>query len=285
MSTLKRGELAHRLSAFLAIASAGCFGYGFLILFSEEGSDLAIPFFVAGGVNVIAGIIFGHVAILRITGAAGERILFETFFPLGMSLVPVGGPIIALLSAIKLLRGKLGSATITSSSGSSHSVSHYDAMKLGKAGVPAGLCLLVVVCLQPLFGYYLYKTETEPAKPSSPPAAEKRNPEPVSRQEKLERYSRGACDGMIACYTRADHVGQLAGRVIMKVGDNGEVRSVEIKSPQTREAILKCIRRVAMKKHIPDFEGPMGNLVCEYAGSMAGKTSSVNTNEDFLPAK
>jgi hypothetical protein len=200
-----------------------------------------------------------------------------------MSLVPVAGPLLALLSAYKLLRGRLGAATITTTSGGVRSVRSYAAKNLGRAGVPAGLLLVMLACAQPLLGLYLLRAEPGPEAPEGPrPEVAPRAVEPAVAVDDPERFGKYACEGVLACYP-SDFVGQVAGRLVMEVDAAGRVTGADVRVPDAAPPILGCIRRVCDAKRIPDFTGPGGRLVCEYAGSIAGKTRSMNISAQFIP--
>ncbi|MBW2702767.1 MAG: hypothetical protein JRF33_18250 [Deltaproteobacteria bacterium] len=138
------------LAYCMAFLSGAGFYYAiYLMLACGQEGDLIVPF-VIGAVAAVAGIGFTFAAVLKRTSVAGEHILFDTWFPMFMSAVPVAGPFIALWSAVRLIIGRLGSATITSSSGSSRSTRHHKAMGLRGSGLPGGLILLVLASMQPL---------------------------------------------------------------------------------------------------------------------------------------
>ncbi|MBW1871792.1 MAG: hypothetical protein JRJ19_06990 [Deltaproteobacteria bacterium] len=84
------------------------------------------------------------------------------------------------------------------------------------------------------------------------------------------------------CYTRAEFIGQVAGRIVMQVDEYGKVTKIEAKLPNTDKAIQACIRKVCLNKRISKFDGPPGDLVCEFAGSVAGSTHSVSTTAKFV---
>jgi hypothetical protein len=175
--------LAWRISTGVAVLSAASFGGAFALLFSGAASELRLVLFLGGAAAVVAGVIFGHLALLRLTGQPGERILLETFFPMVMSLVPVAGPFIALWRVVKLLRGRLDEATVTTTSGKSMRSRHYSAEAIGRAGVPVALCLLVLVCLQPLIGLRIYGAAAKRGEPATPPTVERPEPRPSEAED------------------------------------------------------------------------------------------------------
>ncbi len=98
------------IAYLMAATTAGGFYYGFyLIVASTQPSDLIAPF-VVGGVAAVVGIGCTFFSIIRRAGGAGEHVLFDTWFPMLMSAVPLAGPFIALWSSFKLLRGRIGAA-------------------------------------------------------------------------------------------------------------------------------------------------------------------------------
>ncbi len=125
--------------------------FSFYLFISGTPLSSLVPLFVLAGVLSLVSMGMTFLAILNRTVASGVHVLFDTWFPLFMVAVPVGGPLIALWSAFKLLRGKLGASTITVSSGGSRSRTHYDAVKLYGSGVPGGILLIVLATVQPLF--------------------------------------------------------------------------------------------------------------------------------------
>ncbi|MBN2495752.1 MAG: hypothetical protein JXR96_14260 [Deltaproteobacteria bacterium] len=146
------GQVLLALAYLSAVLCAGGFFYGlYLILAQSDGSALVLPF-VTSGVAAVAGIGFTFAAVLKRTDVAGEHILFDTWFPMFMALVPVAGPFITLWSAIRLLAGRLGAATITSSS---HGTRVHDAKRLYGSGLPGGVILLVLASAQPLLATFL----------------------------------------------------------------------------------------------------------------------------------
>ena len=83
---------------FLALAygaASACiagFGYAFYLMLAQaQETEWTIPFLV-GGLAALAGIGFTFGAVLTRTTVAGEHILFHTWFPLFMGLVPLAGP-------------------------------------------------------------------------------------------------------------------------------------------------------------------------------------------------
>jgi len=280
----KKGQNAYKLTYVFSIVAFVNLAFAFLLVFSEYNDFPSFPFFIAGGAAIVIGIICGHIALIRLTGLAGERVLFETFFPMMMSLVPLAGPFIALASAYKLLRGRLGAATITSSGGGSYSVRSYEATGLGRAGIPTGLILVMLASLQPLVAYSIYSIEsqTETSPEAVPKPRVKPEPSQASLPAKIERYGKNACHGILKCYTRAEFIGQVAGKIVMPVDEYGKVTKIEAKLPNTDKAIQECIRKICLRKRIFNFDGPPGNLVCEFAGSVAGSTHSVTTTAKFV---
>lgn len=111
----------------------------------------SLVFVIVGAVSCgVVGLLLSFSAMKRRAGAAGSHALFDTIFPMMMSMVPVAGPFIALLSVRKLLfLDRLNAATITTTSGASRSTSHYDRLKLHGSGRPAGLVLLILALVQP----------------------------------------------------------------------------------------------------------------------------------------
>ncbi len=134
----------------MALLTATAFYYAIYLTLAQVQEVALIPYYVVGGVAAVAGIGFTFAAVLRRTSIAGEHILFDTWFPMFMSMVPIAGPFIALWSAFKLMRGRLGSATITTTSGGSRSVRHHNAQSLRGSGPPGALILLVLASMQPL---------------------------------------------------------------------------------------------------------------------------------------
>ncbi len=134
----------------LALLVAGLIGWGCYAILAQADEVGIITPFVLALVTALAAMGLSWVAIRKNVDIAGDHLLFDTWFPLAMAVVPVAGPLIALWSAIKLLRGRISAASITTSSGGGiGSTAHYDAVELGGHGVPAGILLVVVALTQP----------------------------------------------------------------------------------------------------------------------------------------
>jgi hypothetical protein len=145
---------------------------GFLLIIYGIDAAEVWGLFVAGGLGVLLSMGLSFWGILRRSGAAGEHLLFDTWFPMFMAAVPLAGPFIALWSAIRLLfLDRLSAATITTSSGSSSSTSHYDAVPLHGSGRPAGLLLIALAALQPMIALTITVEAQRPAGPAEQPTA------------------------------------------------------------------------------------------------------------------
>ncbi len=145
-----KGQVLLALAYAMATACLMGFGYGFyLVLARAQAGSWSLPFIV-GGVAAVAGIGFTFGAVIRRTAVAGEHILFHTWFPMFMALVPMAGPFIALWSAFVLLRNRVGAATITTRTGASRTTRHHEAHGLQGTGRPGGVILVALAALQPL---------------------------------------------------------------------------------------------------------------------------------------
>lgn len=279
--------------AYLAtIIAAALLETGLLLSFSADPPELLWVYFVGGGLNAIVAMLLGFYAILKRTGGAGEHVLFSTWFPMFMAAVPIAGPVIALISAIKLLRGRIGPATITSTSGSSRSTSSYDALYLHGSGVPAGLLLLFLVSLQPQIAWFVYQQETapdqveEPAPVAARPAAEQPAPgEPTAekRRRKIWVMEDIVCQGVFECYTAADHVGPATGKLIVELGADGRAKDVRLRLASTPQKVAECLIDLGEDIAFEDYRGPGGVLTCEFAGQVSGRVVSGKKAGHFVP--
>jgi len=129
--------------------------------------------------------------------------------------------------------------------------------------------------------------EPEPAPPSEPVPAPEPEEEsaPETPKQRYERYAQSACDGVLECYQQNDFVGHAAGKITMKVGASGKVRTIKSKLPGASRKIGLCIKRVCKRKRIADFEGPRGTLVCTFAGTLGGGSVMISRSGEFVPRK
>ena len=83
------------LFAALFVASFAAVAWQVMIgleLFSMQ----MVPFFAAMAVFSLLGMLFSYLNVRKTKGTAGELLLFSTWFPLLMSLVPIAGPFLSL---------------------------------------------------------------------------------------------------------------------------------------------------------------------------------------------
>jgi len=118
----------------------------------------------------------------------------------------------------------------------------------------------------------------EAATESGPPAEE-------TAEQKYERYASGACSGVLRCYQESDFVGHLAGKIVMKVNARGRVVSVKPRLKGASKRIRACVKRACKKRLIADFDGPPGNLICTFAGTLGGGSVMIDRSGAFVPEK
>ncbi len=267
VSEAERGPVLGLVSYVLAGVTALTLGPAWLMVLRDGDAATATPAFVVAGVLALGAVIVGHLAIVYTTKEAGDRVFFETVFPAVMSLVPVAGPFIALWCAVGLLRGRLPAATITTNSSSTS----YEATRIGRAGAPVALVLIMLAASQPLAVWAIQNAVNAPPD------------EATARAARYAAYSQAGCGGVADCYTQAAHVGQVAGRAVLEIDARGAVTAVDLTLPDTPAPIDACVRGLLAGRALPDFADPAGTLTCSWAGSVSGATQAVQIDGEFRP--
>ena len=134
---------------------------------------------------------------------------------------------------------------------------------------------------------YLIVTSAEEKNAEASPAMVEHAPAPaVAEKYRFDPprvWEQEACDGVITCYQAADVVGLVAGRVTMELDSEGGVERVELRIPDTTDAIRNCVRQVAQGKQLPDYNGLPATLRCDFAGVVSGEATSVERVGHYTP--
>ncbi|MBI5535694.1 MAG: hypothetical protein HY898_23385 [Deltaproteobacteria bacterium] len=102
--------------------------------------------------------------------------------------------------------------------------------------------------------------------------------------EKITRYSKGACGGIFACYKDNFPGGAVAGTVLMRVNATGKVQSTTLQG-NIPPKVAECIRTVGKERTIENFDGPVGDLVCTYSGTITKGMQMLSIKSDYRKTK
>jgi hypothetical protein len=103
-------------------------------------------------------------------------------------------------------------------------------------------------------------------------------------QETLQRYGKGACGGIFACYQENFPGGPVNGTVRMRVNDKGKVVATTLVGAIPPK-VAACIRELGTERSIPGFTGPVGELVCSYSGTITRGTQMLSINSGYHKSK
>ena len=94
-----------------------------------------------------------------------------------------------------------------------------------------------------------------------------------------DRWGKGACEGMAACYKSANFLGQASAHVQGEVAADGSVSRVDITgdpgSPRD------CLEATMKAKRLAGYDAGPGKLFCEFAGNFGGGNEDVTIGGSF----
>jgi hypothetical protein len=111
-----------------------------------------------------------------------------------------------------------------------------------------------------------------------------RHAETKAEHDKLSRYARSACEGVFGCYADNFPGGPVSGTVTMRVDASGKVRSTDLRGAIPPQ-VGQCIRALGKDRQVPSFEGPPGELVCEYSGTITKGVQMLSIGSTYRKAR
>lgn len=106
-----------------------------------------------------------------------------------------------------------------------------------------------------------------------------------AEHKKLRAYEALACDGVFDCYRKHKAGGNVSGRIAVTIDRRGAARRVKLQVPGASRKVVRCIKKVSKAKKIPNFSGPPGKLVCQYAGMLMGGSRILSISKDYVKAR
>jgi hypothetical protein len=103
--------------------------------------------------------------------------------------------------------------------------------------------------------------------------------------ELSNRWSRGACDGVLRCYTQADAFGNISGRLNVSIGADGQATDATYEKGDAPDAVRLCLIAWGKQQRLQGYAGRPGHLGCEYAGSLTRSSQRLSLDRSFLPDK
>jgi hypothetical protein len=103
---------------------------------------------------------------------------------------------------------------------------------------------------------------------------------PTPPPPKKKSYGDEACAGIVKCYMEADEMGNVAGRLSVDIGADGRATDAHFKG-KAGKAVVNCLVALGRSRQIAGFEGPPGQLVCDWAGSVTPGSVSMNKSGSF----
>ena len=128
------------------------------------------------------------------------------------------------------------------------------------------------------------KPPPRPALPKPPPRTRRAPTAPVDLllRNELYGYASIACHGMVACFKKHEAFGQIAALVKMSVDSRGKVKAVKALLRNAGKKVRRCVEAAGLAKQLSNFDGPPGQLVCSFAGTIVEGTEMLSISQKYV---
>ena len=99
----------------------------------------------------------------------------------------------------------------------------------------------------------------------------------------LKRYREDACNGIMACYEKADYFGAVASRVTLHFGSDGAVDRSKMELKHADKLVRSCVQKLVGAKKLSHFVGPVGTARCTFVGRLSSGTRVMNSHKEYRP--
>jgi hypothetical protein len=96
-----------------------------------------------------------------------------------------------------------------------------------------------------------------------------------------ERYSMGACDGVLDCYAKADAYGNISGSLSIAIGSDGRAIGASYEKGDAPQAVRACLLSSSKALRLEGYSGPPGHVHCDYAGSYLRGSQRMSFDRSF----
>lgn len=97
------------------------------------------------------------------------------------------------------------------------------------------------------------------------------------------RYGRGACNGVLACFTQHRQFGHINIKLVGHVGAGGKVLAAYVAESNATPAVEQCAVQAMRAQSIVGYTGKLGQRTCQIAGTyLETGVQMLSTTESFV---